>query len=73
MENDLMSIESEIRKTISDLNHGGVKVDEMEVIDVISEKLTSKLFEFSKGEPDFDEIKKALRNMFILGQLHSKK
>lgn len=71
MENNVKSISSEIRKIVSDLNHGGIQGDiEMEALDAVSEKLTVKIFEFSKGEPDFDEIKRALRNMFITGQLH---
>ena len=61
-----------LRGIVSELNHGGVDVkqNEMLVIDTLAEDVTKELFKYSSGDIDYDSLKKALRNMFVLGQLY---
>jgi hypothetical protein len=67
MENNLMEIGKRFHQLKSELLHGGYKGEMLEnhITDVISDEI---LIEFGEIER-YDDVKRALVNMFFMGQL----
>ena len=67
MENNLMEIGKRFHQLRSELLHGGYTGEMLEnhTTDVISDEILSELGEIER----YDEVKRALVNMFFLGQL----
>ena len=67
MENNLMEIGKRFHQLKSELLHGGYtgKMLENHITDVISDEILSELGEIER----YDEVKRAMVNMFFLGQL----
>jgi len=67
MENNLMEIGKRFHQLRSEMIHGGYTGAMLDnhITDVISDEILSELGEIEK----YDEVKRALVNMFFLGQL----
>jgi hypothetical protein len=67
MENNLMEIGKRFYQLKSEMMHGGYvgEILENHIIDVISEEILSELGEIER----YDEVKRAMINIFFLGQL----
>ena len=67
MENNLMEIGKRFHQLKSELLHGGYTGEMLEnnITDVISDEILSELGEIER----YDDVKRALVNMFFLGQL----
>ena len=79
MENNLLSISSEIRKLASDFAHGAVfcpeengadkSFVELEIINIVSEQLVELGLKIENENKRSEYFKKALSNMFAAGQV----
>ena len=67
---DLMEIVQKGRKLVNDLKHGGVNPEhiEMEALNTLSDEILQDMGEIER----YDDVKKALMNMFFFGQLSGK-
>jgi len=67
MENSLMEIGKRFQQLKSEMIHGGYTGDMLEnhITDVISDEILSELGEVER----YDDVKRALVNMFFIGQL----
>ena len=67
MENNLMEIGKRFHQLKSELLHGGYTGEMLEnnITDVISDEILSELGEIER----YDDVKRALVNMFFMGQL----
>jgi hypothetical protein len=67
MENNLMEIGKRYHQLKSEMLHGGYTGEMLEnnITDVISDEILSELGEIER----YDDVKRALVNMFFLGQL----
>ena len=67
MENNLMEIGKRYHQIKSEMLHGGYTGEMLEnnITDVISDEILSELGEIER----YDDVKRALVNMFFLGQL----
>lgn len=67
MENNLMEISKRLHQLKSELLHNGYTGDMLEnhITDVISDEILSELGEIER----YDDVKRALVNMFFMGQL----
>lgn len=68
---DLIQIIQKGQKIVSDLKHGGVNPDHIELtaLDVLSNEILEDIGEVEK----YDDVKKALINMFFFGQISKNK
>ena len=67
MENNLMEIGKRFHQLKSELIHGGYTGEMLEnnITDVLSDEILSELGEIER----YDDVKRALVNMFFMGQL----
>lgn len=67
---DVFKILERSKQLVSDLNHGGVKQEhvEMEVLDRLCDEILQEIGDVEK----YKEIKKAMKNMFAFGCVSGK-
>ncbi len=70
MENNLMEIGKRFHQIKSEMMHGGYTGEMLEnhITDVLSDEILSELGEIER----YDDVKRALVNMFFIGQLSKK-